>query len=228
MLGKERHLAEELARAEARDGAIALDDFRAAAEDRVDAVAEIAFAEDFLPWLEMLAAHRRRRIEAELDEIGGQEQIEGPRCGDLHAPSPTRQFQKVDRPPEEPRQDARYGDPRELRDGAARAERSHLAEPAKGEGPARAAVDSAEQVVREHIGLAGGVLRGRWRESAFRRRHQRAVADRPHTFVALHGELGRHLDAAARLRHTQLVDARVRRRGDRRDERPRRDTRPVG
>ena len=82
--------------------------------------------------------------------------------------------------------------------------------------------------MREHIGLAGGVLRGRGREPALGRRNQRTVAKRPHAVVTLDRKLARHLHAAARFRHRKILDARMRRGRDRGDERAGRDAPPVG
>ena len=221
---EQRHLPEQLPGAEARHHLVADYHFRLAVEDGVDAIAEVALAEHFLPGFEVLAQQELLIGEPELHQLGREEEIEGPGRGHLELAAEPRQLLEIDGAPEEPRQ--RPGDlqAEHVRDRGVPAERAHLAEALEVEGAPRATTDRGEQVVREHHRLPRRVLRRRGRDAAVERRHLRAVPERPHAVEPLDGQFRGDQDPPALvLRQVQPLDQGMREGGHGGDQRARRD-----
>ena len=119
---------------------------RRSVENGVDAVAEIALPEDLLPGLEVLAQQQLLVCEAELHQLGRQEEVERPGCGHLHPPPPSRELEKIDGPPQEPRQRPRDLQAEDVRHRRVAPQRSHLAEALEVEGAPLAAAHAGDEI----------------------------------------------------------------------------------
>jgi hypothetical protein len=139
------------------------------------------------------AAFNVLAAQADLDDVGPEQQRKEPVDHDADPPAPTPHLEQMVRAPEYPCQGLAHPDLDELAERFAASRRVHRPQSSVDERPRRAKVERPDGVSGEHLGLAQGVLREARVRLASRRR--RAIAQTlrsmrrgrsPHRAVAVH------------------------------------------
>jgi hypothetical protein len=167
--------------------------------------------------------------EVQLHGMGGEHEVAQPR--DRHARLARRagELRPVDRPPHQPSGHALDRDRTgQLGDRAAVPERPELAEARERKLALPRARLRRDDVRREQLRLADGVLRGWWARLATGHRYQPTIPDRPHAIRLSHCCCRVAYESSPGRGQPELLDDRVRRGGHGRDQRAGGDARAAG